>query len=284
MASALEMDPLKKAGAILTLLVVLAISGTSGSSRVPLEGFVELMATDTRSELIIKAELAEKAERYEDMAHFMKEIAQWEENRAFTPMNEKEIGMLQTVYLHLYSAKLHEFAVLKAIGNGHGKDKDLAAQYAQKVRPEILVPCREVLKLLPRQIGVVQHSRDSGSKALPLLLIIKAKFLGRLADLEGDDASLEEATEAFKEAHSVVGRFPNISPLVLDFSLSHARFLYDLAKQKHEACGMAYKALQWAMEDMDKGVEGGMNTNKLMQQLRESLTTWMCEEEKWLKD
>lgn len=98
----------------------------------------------TRDETVIRAKLAEQAERYDDMAEYMKNVAEYGDQ-----LTTEERNLLSVAYKNVVGARRSAWRVLQGIELKY-KDNDsqrceLAVQYRTTIEEELSKITKEVL-------------------------------------------------------------------------------------------------------------------------------------------
>lgn len=95
-----------------------------------------------KADLIEKAKMAEQAERYEDMAAYMKELTV-----ADAELNNEERNLLSVAYKNVVGAKRSAWRVMSSVEQkSEGSPKStLAKDYRETVEKELNSVCKEVL-------------------------------------------------------------------------------------------------------------------------------------------
>ena len=92
------------------------------------------------------------------------------------------------------------------------------------------------------------------------------------------DQAKQEALKAYSEANDI--DLPPCNPIKLGLALNFSVFHYEVMKNHAEACLLADKALQNALEKIDDLQEDDFRDAKsIIELLKENLTLWKEEEE-----
>lgn len=97
----------------------------------------------TEEALTDKAKLAEQAERYDDMAEFMKEVTE-----RGTELTNEERNLLSVAYKNVVGARRSSWRVLSSIAvkaEGCEKKQKLVKEYREIVEKELQEICEKVL-------------------------------------------------------------------------------------------------------------------------------------------
>merc|ERR1711881_62131 len=103
-------------------------------------------ADDQKSEYVQQAKLAEQAERYDDMADFMKKGTEQGED-----LTNEERNLLSVAYKNVVGARRSSWRVISSIEqktNTDGDDSkknDMIKDYREKIENELRTICKDVL-------------------------------------------------------------------------------------------------------------------------------------------
>lgn len=100
-----------------------------------------------KSSQLVKAKLAEQAERYADMTKIMKMIAEQEDK-----LSNEERNLLSVAYKNVVGAKRSAWRVLNSIeskAEEGSAEREEAARYRLEVEKELKEVCAEVLVAYP---------------------------------------------------------------------------------------------------------------------------------------
>lgn len=98
----------------------------------------------SRDETVIRAKLAEQAERYDDMASYMKTVAEYG-----TELTTEERNLLSVAYKNVVGARRSAWRVLSGVEAKYQDDESgkgkLAASYREQIEQELSKITQEVL-------------------------------------------------------------------------------------------------------------------------------------------
>ena len=109
--------------------------------------------TENDRDLIERAKLAEQAERYEDMAKFMKEFTE----KATSPLGNEERNLLSVAYKNVVGSRRSSWRVVSSIERKSSQPEakvKLAQDYRSKIEDELNKICQEVLVSLCPALSV----------------------------------------------------------------------------------------------------------------------------------
>lgn len=228
-----------------------------------------------RDNIVYKAKLAEQAERYDEMAEYMKLVAQMG-----TELTVEERNLLSVAYKNTVGARRASWRVISSVeqkekSRGNPPNMCLASQYRAKVEDELNSICREVLDLLDKHLiksTVLPESRVFYFK-------MKGDYNRYLSEFSGDELKDEPsccAQEAYETASSIASSHLNAThPIRLGLALNYSVFYYEIMNNPDLACSMAKGAFESAIHELDTVSEDTYKDSTLiMQLLRDNLTLW----------
>uniref|UniRef100_UPI000BDFB0CA 14-3-3 protein sigma,Heat shock protein beta-6 n=1 Tax=Homo sapiens TaxID=9606 RepID=UPI000BDFB0CA len=228
-----------------------------------------------RASLIQKAKLAEQAERYEDMAAFMKGAVEKGEE-----LSCEERNLLSVAYKNVVGGQRAAWRVLSSIEQKSNEEGSAAAgpevrEYREKVETELQGVCDTVLGLLDSHL--IKEAGDAESRVFYLKM--KGDYYRYLAEVAtGDDKKriIDSARSAYQEAMDISKKeMPPTNPIRLGLALNFSVFHYEIANSPEEAISLAKTTFDEAMADLHTLSEDSYKDSTLiMQLLRDNLTLW----------
>ncbi|CAO2589401.1 14-3-3 protein sigma [Lemmus lemmus] len=199
-----------------------------------------------RASLIQKAKLAEQAERYEDMAAFMKGAVEKGEE-----LSCEERNLLSVAYKNVVGGQRAAWRVLSSIEQ---------KKYREKVETELRGVCDTVL---------IKEAGEAESRVFYLKM--KGDYYRYLAEVAtGDDKKriIDSARSAYQEAMDISKKeMPPTNPIRLGLALNFS-----------EAISLAKTTFDEAMADLHTLNEDSYKDSTLiMQLLRDNLTLWTAD-------
>lgn len=221
------------------------------------------------------AKIAEHAERFDEMAEYMKKVVETKKQ-----ITIEERNLFSTAYKNAVGSRRASWRILRAIvrkekASGNEVNATYAKEFCTNVEHEIQQLCNGVLTTLD------EHLIGSTTEAEEKVFYIKMKadYLRYIAEFSDGDQKLETAENARKmyaEAQSVAESDLMVThPIRLGLALNFSVFLFDVLQNKGEACNMARSAFEHAIGGLDKAEDGSYKeTTVLMQMLRDNLSLW----------
>ncbi|XP_020609865.1 14-3-3-like protein 2 [Orbicella faveolata] len=234
-----------------------------------------------REENVFMAKLAEQAERYEEMAEFMKEVA-----KAGTELESEERNLLSVAYKNVIGARRAAWRIISSLegkteGKGETNKEASIKEYKEKIEKELNEICKQIIELLDNTL--IPNSSTGESKVF--FYKMKGDYCRYKAEIaaEGDRASIcQDAEQAYKEAQKKAEeeKLSATHPILLGLALNFSVFYYEIQNQPNEACKLAKEAFDNAISDLDRLSEDSYKDSTLiMQLLRDNLTLWATDNE-----
>jgi len=232
--------------------------------------------TKGKEELLIIANLAEQAERYDDMMDAMKSIV-------VMPgvLETEERNMLSVAYKNVIGARRAAWRIFSGLEQKHddnAKNKELVTKYREKIEKEIEDISNGILQLLDDHL--IKRAETDESKVF--FYKMKGDYYRYLTEiLQGDRRTepTDNALEAYKAAEEAASKLQPKHPIRLGLALNFSVFYYEILDSPEEACKLAKAAFDEAVNELDpSGNESQFKESTLiMQLLRDNLTLWTSE-------
>lgn len=219
------------------------------------------------------AKLSEQAERYEDMADFMKDVTEKGD-----PLTNEERNLLSVAFKNVVGARRSAWRVISSIGvksEGVEKKLQLVNEYREKVEKELQEICNNVLNLLDKYL--IANTKNSESKVFYLKM--KGDYYRYLAEVATGDEKAEtigNSQKAYQEAFDISkGEMDPTHPIRLGLALNFSVFYYEILTSPEKACKLAKEAFDEAIAQLDQlSEESYKDSTLIMQLLRDNLTLW----------
>jgi len=249
---------------------------------------------DDVAALVQMATLAEKAERYEDMCFYLAKVVKIHSKNK-TELKEEERNFLSVAFKNVVGNLRSSWRNLtqnssNSQGGNSGfkkeEKKKICDGYSQCVKEQLLKKCQEVVDLLSENVAIV-NSKDKADQDV-FFLKMKGDYYRYMAEVEPEQPNLkdgershgENAKNAYKQAFDIAEKglastHPTRLGLALNFSVCH----FEILKQHEEACKIAKKAFDEAIQKLDTLNDATYKDSTLiMQLLRDNLTLWTSEQ------
>jgi len=228
------------------------------------------------------AKIAEAAERYPDMIHFMNKLVnkKAEESKA---LDLEERNLLSVAYKNVVGSKRSSWRTLSA-ENFQAANHAVVAKYKEVVEKELADICNEVLSLLENKLLPNVGKADAENNAEVETEVFYRKMCGDYYRYMSEflkDQGYEDKTEQFyQKAMDVAQHLPETHPTKLGLALNFSVCYYEILKKPEKACKLAKEAFDAAIEKLDKLSDTTYKDSTLiMQLLRDNLTLWSSETE-----
>lgn len=226
-----------------------------------------------KNEYVSRAKLAEQAERYDDMADFMKHVTE-----IGIELTNEERNLLSVAYKNVVGARRSSWRVISSIEQKteqEDKKQGMCTEYRQKVEQELREICTAVLSLLDKFL--IPIATQSESKVFYLKM--KGDYYRYLAEVAaGEDRAqiIKNAQESYKQAFDIAGgEMPPTHPIRLGLALNYSVFYYEILNDPEQACSLAKTAFDDAIAELDTlSEESYKDSTLIMQLLRDNLTLW----------
>ncbi|XP_073339441.1 14-3-3 protein zeta-like [Pagrus major] len=245
---------------------------------------------EDRGDLIQMAKLSEQAERYEDMASYMKSVTKMDQD-----LSNEERNLLSVAYKNVVGARRSAWRVLSSMcakaeqdnaGEQESKDepaerkRKMMKEYREKVEGELRDICNDVLLLLDDHlIKNCEVKGDEAAESKVFYLKMKGDYYRYLAEVASGDAKSDAITRS-EEAYTAASKcscekMPPTHPIRLGLALNFSVFHYEIRNCPGAACKLAKTAFDEAIAELDQLSEDSYKDSTLiMQLLRDNLTLW----------
>jgi len=226
-----------------------------------------------KNDFVQKAKLAEQAERYDDMADFMKHVTE-----IGVELTNEERNLLSVAYKNVVGARRSSWRVISSIEqktDNEDKKHGMCTDYRDKVEKELRDICNDVLVLLDKFL--IANATQHESKVFYLKM--KGDYYRYLAEVAaGEDRAeiMKNAQASYKQAFEIAGaEMPPTHPIRLGLALNYSVFYYEILNNPEQACNLAKTAFDDAIAELDTlSEESYKDSTLIMQLLRDNLTLW----------
>jgi len=217
-----------------------------------------------------RAKLAEQAERYDDMAKFMKEVTEEDGN-----LSAEERNLLSVAYKNVVGGRRSAWRVISSLEQKYTDEKQAQAkEYREEIEKELNDVCNEVLELLDKHL--IENTKDTESKVFYLKM--KGDYCRYQAEVAHGDTRkdvVDKSADAYQKAMDEAEGLSTTHPIRLGLALNFSVFYYEIADAQDKACAMAKDAFDKAIAELDTLQEDSYKDSTLiMQLLRDNLTLW----------
>jgi len=215
------------------------------------------------------AGLAEQAERYEDMAEYMKRVANMS-----TEMSSEERNLLSAAYKGCVGARRQAWRSLATLDASVDVGV-LITNYRAAIEKELLEKCTEILELLSATLV----PRSTQVEAQVFFLKMQGDYHRYLAELNSTDRSerANAAHGAYTQAMAVAEQaLPVNNSLRLGLALNLAVFFNEVFNSPAEACQLAKKTLDEAGQMLDANNPNDQEGIGILTLLQDNYGLWMA--------
>jgi len=233
----------------------------------------------SRDKSIYFAKLAEQAERYDEMADYMKEVG-----TSGTELSVEERNLLSVAYKNAVGSRRASWRIISSVEQkegSKGNETNVAhcKEYRTKVETELQGICDTILTLLDGSL--VPGAKDAESKVFYHKM--KGDYFRYIAEFTDGDkksAAAGKAKSAYDDAMGAASELAVTHPIRLGLALNFSVFHYEVLSNPDEACKMARTAFEDAIAELDNVSEDSYKDSTLiMQLLRDNLTLWTSDQE-----
>lgn len=226
----------------------------------------------TRDELIFMARLAEQAERYEDMIHYIKQVATMGHE-----LKQDERNLLSVAYKNSVGARRQAW---RAMAISEQRESPAAnewiSNYKREVESELDATCNDIISILESHL-IPQAETD---EAKAFFMKMKGDYLRYSAEFKTDATGLKEAAnkasqaygEALQQAEGFLGA---ANPIRLGLALNYSVFFNEVMRNTAEAIKLArstHDAAQPDLENLDEDQQ--RDSDQILQLLKDNLQLW----------
>ncbi|KAL5013352.1 hypothetical protein ScPMuIL_007622 [Solemya velum] len=250
------------------------------------------MSDEKKEELVLRAKLAEQAERYDDMAKAMKELVEQGQ-----PLSNEERNLLSVAYKNVVGARRSSWRVISSIESktdGSERKQAMSKEYREKVEKELRDICYDVLALLEQHLipktdqpinQQVQQQQGPEKPDIQRLeskvfyLKMKGDYYRYLSEVScGPDKTgvVENSRQSYDDAFLCAkSDMAPTHPIRLGLALNFSVFYYEILNLPEQACDLAKTAFDEAIAELDAlNEESYKDSTLIMQLLRDNLTLW----------
>jgi len=232
-----------------------------------------------RDKSIYFAKLAEQAERYDEMADYMKAVG-----TAGVDLSVEERNLLSVAYKNAVGSRRASWRIISSVeqkegSKGNESNVTNCKEYRSKVETELQGICDTILGLLDGSL--IPGAKDAESKVFYHKM--KGDYYRYIAEFTSDEkkkTAASSAKAAYDDAMTAAAELAVTHPIRLGLALNFSVFHYEVLSNPDEACKMARTAFEDAIAELDNVSEDSYKDSTLiMQLLRDNLTLWTSDQE-----
>jgi len=233
----------------------------------------------SRDKSIYFAKLAEQAERYDEMADYMKKVG-----TSGAELSVEERNLLSVAYKNAVGSRRASWRIISSVeqkegSKGNDSNVGHCKEYRTKVEVELQGICDTILGLLDGSL--VPGAKDAESK----VFYHKMKgdyyrYIAEFTDGDKKSSAANSAKGAYDDAMGAASELAVTHPIRLGLALNFSVFHYEVLNNPDEACKMARTAFEDAIAELDNVSEDSYKDSTLiMQLLRDNLTLWTSDQD-----
>jgi len=230
-----------------------------------------------QDEVVLMARIAESAERYEDMADFMKERVDMG-----GPLSREERDMFSAAFKHAMSSRRNATRIAKAIciakeQEGDQAQADLATNYRSKMEAQLREICAKALSALEQTLI---PGAGGDAEANIFYLKMRGDYYRYLSENLDPQARAEQAAKA-EQAYSdgvaaAQDTLSEVHPTRLGLVLNFSVFKHEVLGDTQGAIAMAHTVLAAATPEklatLDR--EASQDSEMTLSLLQDNLRLW----------
>jgi len=240
-------------------------------------------------ETLALARITESAERFEDMCALMGKLVE-KKHTANEALAVEERNMLSVAYKNVVGQRRASWRTLdNDLKTKNGK-VELLKEYKKVVETELNEKCKEVLNLLDNHLLLNQKDRkalqekeeykEDEVETQVFYLKMSGDYYRYLAEFNETQETKDKAENAYTAALELASKLAPTHPTRLGLALNASVCHWEILKKPKEACSLAKKAFDDAIQKLDSLSDSTYKDSTLiMQLLRDNLTIWTTENE-----
>lgn len=235
---------------------------------------------DTKEKNVYMAKLAEQAERYDEMSHYMSQVAVSGQG-----LNVEERNLLSVAYKNAVGSRRASWRIVssveqKEISKNNNENAKTAREYREKIEQELGKICDDIINLLANNL--IPGAEEGESKVFYHKM--KGDYHRYVAEFSVDSGrqeAAEKALQSYKDSTTHAQKDLCVThPIRLGLALNFSVFHYEVLNNPDEACKMARTAFEEAIAELDNvSEESYKDSTLIMQLLRDNLTLWTSDQE-----
>ncbi|TSO67476.1 14-3-3 protein beta/alpha [Bagarius yarrelli] len=205
-----------------------------------------------RADLVLKAKLAEQAERYDDMVACMKEVT-----KAGQELSNEERNLLSVAYKNVVGTRRLAWRVISNIESN-------PEESGKKLEVDLL------------STYLIKNTTNQENKVFYLKM--KGDYFRYLAEVapKDDKCAISDSQQAYQDAFELSKKeMPATHPIHLGLALNFSVFYYEILCSPQKACDLAKEVLEKATAEVSSlNDESFKDSTIIIQLLRDNLSLW----------
>lgn len=240
----------------------------------------QIPVAEIKEKCLWKAKLAQEANRFEDMAQYMRQVVE-----CGAPMTKDEDSMLAAAYKHVLDTKRSSRRTLMTVEQKDGIaswEATMAHHYRTHVDDELRALCTEVLTVVNRKLKS-DHLNSSDPATGVFYWKLCADYNRYVAEVIDDPGDRDVAVATSRAAYERADQLGQLSlrpidPIRLGLMLNYSVFLYQVCQQRQLGHNVAKHAFDEAVAELD-AIDDSMydDSTLILRLIRDNLTIWIQE-------
>jgi len=228
-------------------------------------------------ENIFMARVAEQAERFDDMVHYLQEVVK-SKNEDFTT---EERNLLSVGFKNQIGSKRTAIRTISAIEQNpkYSKFGDGLSAYKKRIEQELYDQCISIVTIV-RDSCMKVASTDETKAFFYKMIGDYYRYVAECASGDQLDIVKNGALENYQLAQQTSESLNACNPIRLGLALNFSVFHYEVMNNHKQACELGEQALSDALEKIDDVDEETFRDAKsIIELLKENLSLWKEEED-----
>lgn len=229
-------------------------------------------------ELVTKAKVAERAERYKDMLEYVTQMA----NKSETALDTEQRNLLSVACKNVVGGCR---AAWRALGDYESSvtddaEKAIVDGYRKTVvKADLRKVCNDTITIVDSLVTKCAESKGEDADAGRVFFLkMKGDYYRYLSETELEQRTSEPAKAAdaaYQAAMEAASALPPTNPIRLGVVLNYSVFHYEILDNSEKAQQLATDAFNGAISELDSlGDEEYKDATLIMQLIRDNLTLW----------
>ena len=237
-----------------------------------------------RENAIHMAQVAEVAERFDDMVEYVKKfLVPSQEDCDYIVLSEKEKNLFSIAYKNVSTLKRNSLRILVSSKNNkelleHSNISEEIEEFVNKLKTELRILCDEVILYCDKILANLSLCPEDSV----FYNKMKGDYYRYIAEfLTGDDKDdlSKKADQAYKKAREVgeKGNLSPVSPSMLGLALNHSVYYYEIVGDAETACKIANDAYVEAYTKFQENDDIDQESYHILPLLKDNLLLWKDE-------
>jgi len=253
---------------------------TTSSEPVSLWEREEIKNLSTAADWTKLAQLAEHAERYEDMCHVMQTVVV-KRKEAGEKLNTEERNMLSVAYKNAVGRQRSAWRHVSTDADSH--NKDIHDKYLAHIEENMKAKCNQIVELVSKNLlDKTDPNKDDKQAVETQVFYLKmcGDYYRYMAEFTKAKEDKDAAQKKYEQALKIAVHLAPTHPTRLGLALNASVCFYEILNNKGRAKDLAKEAFDQAIQKLDSLNDNNYKDSTLiMQLLRDNLTLWSADAE-----